>query len=286
MQKKRHSLLLPLVLLAIALTATSAQAATLVEHNALPSVEQHWSAASFSNTLEPSGAPEFGRCIKTVGGAYENAGCTMTGSGKNYEWYSAFGSAQPLEKVGFSDAIKEGTVATLETINKNVITCEGETASGEYTGNKTIGNFVVSFSKCSAFGMSCKSEGAAAGTIVTYPLDGSLGIEELGSEASLNAIGEDLYPPGHSGPVGEFNCGGVPMTIAGSIISPVSDNAMKLTSTIKSKAVKGKQRPENFVSEPVDVLMTTINGGSAEQAGETLATIQTNEEKVEINSVL
>jgi len=286
MQKMRYWLPLVLASFAVFVAASSAQAATLVEHNAIPDVEQSWNAASFSTLLEPSGAPEFGRCIKKVGGVYENAGCTTTGSGKNYEWYSAFGSSQPLEKVGFSNAIKEGTSATLETVNNNLVTCEGETATGEYTGNKTIGNFVVRFSKCSAFGATCASKGAPAETIVTNTLEGSLGVEELGSEASLNAIGEDLYPKGHTGLIGEFSCGGLPMTIAGSIISPVTDNAMKLTATIKSKAVKGKQRPENFVGEPNDVLMTTISGGFPEQAGETLATIQTNEEKVEINSVL
>jgi hypothetical protein len=286
MGKTRHWLLPVLGSLGVALSSTPAQATTLVEHNAIPNVEQRWNAASFSTLLESSGAPEFGRCIKTAGGKYADAGCTATGGGKEYEWYSAFGSAHPLEKTGFSDAIKEGTIATLETVNKNVVNCTGQSATGKYTGNKTVGNVVVTFTGCSAFGMSCSSEGAASGTIVTLQLEGVLGIEELGAEAVLNSVGQDLFPVGHSGPIGEFNCGGVGLTIAGSIISPVNANAMKLTSAIKSKATKGKQHPENFVGEPAEVLVTTIEGGSPEQAGETLATVQTNEEKVEINTVV
>ena len=83
---------------------------------------------------------------------------------------------------------------------------------------------IVTFTGCSAFGMSCHSEGAATGTVVTNTLEGVLGVEELGAEPSLNKIGEDLFPVGHSGPVGEFRCGGLLMTISGSIISPVPAN--------------------------------------------------------------
>jgi len=288
MGKTRHWLLLALGSLAIAACSSApvASAATLVEHNAVPTVEQRWNAASFSSLLESGGPPEFGRCIKTTGGKYEDAGCTTKGSGKNYEWHPAFGGSAPLEKTGFSNAIKEGTVAELETVGGSLVTCTGESASGKYTGNKTVGSVVVTFTGCSAFGMSCKSEGAATGTVVTYALEGVLGVEELGAEPSLNKIGEALFPIGHSGPIGELKCGGVLMTITGSIISPVTANAMKLTATVKSKAVKGKQRPENFVGEPPEVLMTSIEGGTPEQGGETLTVNQANEEKIEINSVL
>jgi len=287
MGKTRHWLLLAFgSLLILAAGVSVAQAASLVEHNAIPDVEQRWSAASFSSMLESGGPPEFGRCIKTTGGAYEDAGCTTTGTGKSYEWYSAFGSSQPLEKTGFSNAIKEGTTAQLETVNKNLVSCEGESASGKYTGNKTVGSVIVTFTGCTSFGTSCKSEGAATGTVVTYSLEGVLGVEEVGAVPALNQIGQSLFPPGHSGPLAELKCGGVPMTIAGAIITPVSTNAMKLTAQSKTKAAKGKQKPENFVGGPSEVLITTIEGGTPEQGGETLTTIQTNEEKLEINSVV
>jgi hypothetical protein len=287
MGKTRHWLLIALGSLGILVGSTpTALGSTLVEHNSIPDVEQRWNAASFSSSLETNAPPEFGRCLKTVGGKYQDAGCLTTGSGKEYEWYPAFGSAQPLVKTHFTTVIKEGTTAVLETVGKNSVTCQGESASGEFTGNKTIGNVVMTFTKCSAFGMACASASAPAETIVTSPLEGMLGVEELGAEPALNAIGEALFPTEHSGATGEFSCGGVPLAITGSIISPIPDNVMKLKTGIKSKAVGGKQHPEKFLGEPAEVLISTINGGSPEQAGETLQVVQTSEEKVEINSVL
>jgi hypothetical protein len=286
MQKTRHSATLALVSLAAMVGASAAQATTLVEHNAIPQAGQRWSGDTFSTLLEPTGPPEFGTCVKTVGGTYTDSGCTGTGAGKNYEWYAAFGSAHPLEHVGFSATIKEGTTALLESVSKTQIVCEGEGSTGQYTGNKTVGKVVSTFTKCSAFGLSCKSAGAAEGTIVTGPLEGVLGVEETGAEPSLNKIGQDLFPVGHTGAIAEFSCGGVPLSITGSIISPVTPNAMKLTTQIKTKEAKGKQRPEAFVGETPDPLMANFGEGSPEQAGETLVTIQTNEEKVEVNSVL
>jgi hypothetical protein len=286
MQKTRRWLSFALVLLGAVAGSTAAQAATLVEHNAIPQAVQQWNADTFSNSLEPSGAPEFGTCVKAVGGTYSDSGCTGTGAGKNYEWYAAFGSAHPLTHPGFSATIKEGTTALLETVGKTQVVCEGEGSTGEYTGNKTVGKVVSTFTKCSAFGHACTTAGAAAGTIVTGPLEGVLGVEETGAEPSSNAIGQDLFPIGHTGAIAEFSCGGVPLSITGSIISPVTPNAMKLTTQIKTKEAKGKQKPEAFVGETPDPLLANFNEGAPEQAGETLTTIQTNEEKVEVNSVL
>jgi hypothetical protein len=285
MGKTRHWLVLLVSLGLLACSALIASATTLAGDSAAP-IGESWETTGVSSLLEAGGPPEFGRCIKTTGGAYEDAGCTTTGSGKNYEWYPAFGGSQPLVKTGFSNVIKEATTAVLETVAGTVITCSGESATGKYTGNKTVGSVVVTFTGCTAFGVSCTSAGAASGTVVTTTLEGVLGVEELGAEPRLNKIGEELFPVGRSGPMGEFKCGGLPVTIAGAIISPVTSNSMKLTVTVKSKATKGKQRPEKFVEQPAEMLTTKIESSSAEQAGETLTTQQTNEEKVEINSVL
>ncbi|HXP36470.1 MAG TPA: hypothetical protein VN817_01780 [Solirubrobacteraceae bacterium] len=286
MQKTRRWLPFALVLLAVGAGSTAAQAATLVEHNAIPQAVQRWNADTFSNTLEPSGPPEFGTCVKTVGGAYSDAGCTGTGAGKNYAWYAAFGSAHPLEKTNFSATLKEGTTALLETVGKTQIVCEGEGSTGEITGNKTVGKVVSTFTKCSAFGHACTSAGAAEGTIVTGPLEGVIGVEETGAEPVLNKIGQDLFPIGHTGAIAEFVCSSVPLSITGSIISPVTPNAMKLTTLVKTKETKGKQKPEAFVGETPDPLMVNFSEGAPEQAGETLTTNQANEEKFEVNSVL
>lgn len=285
MGKTRHWLAL-LVSLGLLASASIASATTLASDSAAP-IDERWDTAALSSSLLETGAPpEFGRCIKTIGGAYEDAGCTTTGSGKNYEWHPAFGGTMPLVKTGFSNVIKESTTAVLETVGGTVISCSGESATGKYTGNKTVGSVVITFTGCTAFGVTCTSAGATAGYVVTNTLEGVLGVEELGAEPVLNKIGEELFPVGRSGPIGEFSCGGLPVTIAGAIITPVTSNSMKLTVTVKTKATKGKQRPEKFVEQPAELLTTKIESNSPEQAGETLTTQQTNEEKVEINSVL
>ncbi len=286
MGKTRHRLLLALGLLcAAACLTTVASAAGLLEHDASPSAEQSFSGSSFSTMLEPTGPPEFGRCIKVTGGHYEDPGCTATGTGKSYEWYPAFGSSKPLELKGFSGVLKEGTSAVFETVEKNTVSCTGGTVTGKYTGNRTIGEVFLKFTGCTSFGLTCTTSGQAAGTIATSQLEGVLGIEELGAEPVLNKVGEQLFPVGHSGPMAEFACEGVHIVLSGSMISPVAENAMKSTTTIHSKASKGKQNPLNFVGETPEPLMGTIEGSAPEQGGEAAITNQTNEEKVEINTV-
>jgi hypothetical protein len=278
MQQPHRWVLSALVSLGVAVGCAPAQAATLLDRGL--------GAESLTLTPEASSPPEFGRCIKTTGGAYKDAGCIETGSSeKAYEWYPAFGSAHPLEKTGFSNALKEATLASLETVGTMTVSCEGESSTGKYTGNKTIGSVVVSFLKCTASGSSCQSAGSPSGTIVTNSLEGVLGVEELAAEPVNYKIGEDLFPPGRSGSIASFSCGGIGLSISGSIISRVVTNSMRAMTQIKTKASEGKQKPESFVGETPDVLMTHIEGGASEQAGETLTTVQTNEEKIEVNSV-
>jgi hypothetical protein len=278
MLKVRYWVVSSLVVLGLAAGAASAQAATLVEHNVQP----------LGLTPNAGSPPEFGRCIKTTGGEFEDAGCTKVAGGPSgsYEWHPAFGGSAPLEKAKFTTVLKEGTVSTLETVSKTQMICEGASTGGEYTGNKTVGKVVVTFTKCAAFNAPCTSSGSTAGTVVTRTLEGTLGIEELGAGPAENLIAEDLYPAGRSGPVAEFSCDGLPVKITGSLIAPVPSNSMKLTVQVKYKAAKGKQKPESFVGEPTDVLLTSISESSPEQAGESMTVNQANEEKIEVNSVV
>lgn len=274
--KKAHRWLLPtLVLLLAAAGPPAAQATTLVEHNADPLV------------LPPSvgSAPEFGRCIKVTGGEFENAACTKTSaSAKHYEWYPAFGGTQPLEKTGFTTAIKETTLSTLETVGGLPVVCHGETSGGKYTGNKTVGGVVVTFTGCKSFELTCKSAGQAAGTIVTNTLEGVLGVEALGTEPSEDQIAEELHPASGT-VVTTFTCESYPVTVSGALIGQVVSNEMKLSDWVKFKAVSGKQQPESFYGGSTAVLSMQFEEKTPEQAGETLTTDQVNEEKVEISSI-
>jgi hypothetical protein len=274
---KPHRWLLPALVLLAAAAPAAAQATTLVEHNAQP----------LGLTPNAGSPPEFGRCIKQATGEYEDSGCTRTtGSTKHFEWYPAFGGSQPLEKTSFTTAIKESTLSVLETVGTLKVTCHGETSGGKYTGNKTIGGIVVTFTNCTTFELNCQSSGQPTGTIVTQTLEGTLGVIEPGAEPAEDLIGERIYPTGGGSLIASFSCGGYPVTISGSLIGQVQSNAMKLSDIVKFKqSSSGKQQPESFFGEGTTVLSTQFEEKTPEQAAESLTTNQANEEKLEINSV-
>jgi hypothetical protein len=233
-------------------------------------------------TLPPAGtAPELGRCKKvTTGtGKYENAGCTKSGGSKSYEW------SPGVARTHFTTKIKESATASLLTVKGSRVTCLGETSTGEYTGPKTVGGVVLTFTGCERLGEKCSTAGAA-GEIATTPLEGALGVIKVSTEGPLkNQIGLDLFPVGRTGFVMVFSCGATPASVRGSVIMPVTVNMMKLTSTLSYEQSKGKQRVESFSGEPRDVLEAAFVTGAFEQTGLTLKTILTSEEMVEVNSV-
>jgi YVTN family beta-propeller protein len=241
-----------------------------------------------------SSAPEFGRCVKVrseiVGtktvyhGGFTGAAClkaSATDTGQ-YEWEPG------VLKAHFTTEIKELTKVKLQTVKGSKVTCTGETSTGEYTGLKTVGGVVLTLTGCELASpkAKCASAGAAAGEIVTKQLEGVLGIDTLGETAAKNRIGLDLFPVGKTGPLMEFSCASTTVSVQGSVIVPVTGNKMLLTVTVKASATLGKQKPENFVGEPKDILEESFNGGRFEQTGLTLTTTQTNEEAVEVNSVV
>lgn len=121
---------------------------------------------------------------------------------------------------------------------------------------------------------------------MSNPLEGVLGVTTLYPNSSKNKIGLDLYSVGKTGPILEFSCEFNTVSVRGSVIVPVKANKMSQTQTLKFKASKGKQKPERFVEEPKDILEASFNGEPFEQTGLTLTATQTNEEKVEVNSVV
>ena len=84
----------------------------------------------------------------------------------------------------------------------------------------------------------------------------------------------------------EFSCAGVPVRVTGSVIVDVKTNSMVPKSTLKYSGTGGVQKPSRFEGGAEDVLHSTLSEGAPEASVLTLTTIQTNEEKVEINSVV
>lgn len=237
--------------------------------------------------IPPSQEFEFGRCLKVTAGTgvYGNAGCTTKGGKKGYEWDPAFGGSSPLAKKHFTSAIKEKTTVTLETVSKTKLTCADQTGSGEYTGNKTI-SVSLTFTGCEGLAAKCSTSGAAEGEIRMTKLEGTLGVITTSKTGpAKNKMGLDLKPTGSS-PFVEFTCGKKTAKIRGSVIAPIAADKMATTTQLKYVSKAGVQKPTHFEGAANDQLEASVAESAYELIGLTLATVQTNEEKVEINSVV
>ncbi|MGD0452191.1 MAG: hypothetical protein ABSB69_01215 [Solirubrobacteraceae bacterium] len=237
------------------------------------------SASVFVNSTPPPSPPEYGRCTKVAKGTgkYASAGCTTLGGKADYEWDPG------AVKSGFT---LTSAAVTFETVKRSKVTCTGATGLGRYTGYKAVGGVSLTLTGCERSGERCSSAGAGAGEIVSRPLEGVLGVEQLGASASQDKIGLDLFPVGRAGSLIAFSCGVSTASLRGSVIVPVKANRMSLASTLKFKASKGRQKPEGFAGEARDVLEASFDEGPFEQAGLTATVTQANEEAVEVNPVV
>jgi len=235
----------------------------------------------------PLEAPEYGRCLKLakgVKGRFSTGTCTSPATTNSYLYEWAPG---PGPKAKFSTGIKALTAVTLESAIKEKVACAGESGTGEYTGPKTVGNVVLAFTGCEMNGIKCSSLAAHEGEVMSGVLRGTLGAVKTSTEGPVkDIVGTDLLPVAESGAVLELTCGLTSASVRGSVIVPVPRNAMRLTSNLVYAQSKGKQSPESFEGEPKDILEASFSAEPFEQTGLKLTTIQTNEEKVEVNSVV
>jgi hypothetical protein len=251
-------------------------------------------------------APEVGRCLKHAGGRWKDGGCKVAAKPgeEKYEWYPAFGPAQNGEArykgdgspetephLGFSSVGKEGTLIQVTAVSGEGLGCTGWTAQGEVTGPKSLRLSGVAWTGCRWNNFNCVSSNPVAsepGEIKMQGLVGQLGVEKFGETTAKDAIAEALAPE-EGEIVAEYECGGIPFTVRGEIMHPVSENIMKVMPTVTYTASKGKQKPEKFATDPTGtkrVLETSkLVGGGFVQTGVSMTTIQTNEEAWEISSV-
>ncbi len=236
------------------------------------------SASVFATAAEP---PEYGRCVKVTrgAGAFASGACTTTGGAADYEWEAGVIAG------GLTAKLTSGA-PSVETVKGWKMLCTGASAVGAHEGERQLSGLVLTLTGCERSGEHCESGGAPAGEVVSSPLEGTLGVEKLGTSATKNKIGLDLSPVAHGGPLLEFTCGTSAAVVRGSVIAPVRANLMSLTAPLKFNEGKGKQKPESFSGGPRDVLEVSLAGGPFEQAGLKLALTQTNEEKVEIDSTV
>jgi Subtilase family len=223
-------------------------------------------------------APEFGRCVKIAKGAgkYGNSGCTSPGGSGAYEWLpGVVQKAFTLESTA--------TPVVLETVAGTKVACASTTGTGEYTGAKTLGAVTLTFDGCELSGQACSS-GLVSGQVQTAPLEGALGIEKLGATSAKNKIALHLLPAGASAM--EFDCGGLVVSVQGSLLVPVKANRMSAIPALSFKATKGRQKPEAFVEGASEVLEGSFGGGASEQLGLTLKAALSSGEALEVNSTV
>ncbi len=225
-------------------------------------------------------APEIGRCVAHAGGKYINNVCTKAAKGTkvgSFEWESG------AIKKKFTGT---GGAATLETIHAVKVTCKTEASTGEFTSAKTVGNINVLFTGCESLGYKCKTPSSGEGEIVTNPLAGSLVWEKYKKKVAI-----DLVPQSGEWFV-EFTCGPATAKVKGSVMTNIPVNKSEVKVTQKFTAKKGKQKPEYYYTatdEKVkDVLISKIGGPGAEleQAGQTVTNVQTDEEALEVNTIV
>jgi alpha-tubulin suppressor-like RCC1 family protein len=227
--------------------------------------------------------PEFGRCVRVTTGTGEfgDGGCTVAGGEKKYDWLPG-----PGPNAKFTTKIKLDTTFTLEGVGGTKLTCTSAKGTGLYTGAKTLGSVVLTFTGCAFGGSKCSTAGANAGELVTTTLVGELGIIKTSTEGVVhNEIGLDLKAPG-GGTMVEFSCSTLAGKWKGSVIVPVKTNKMLPTQILKYAAAKGKQKPEAFEGQPKDIIESSLGASEIEQSGWLLAMVQTNGENIEVNSVI
>jgi len=235
-------------------------------------------------------APEYGRCLKAAQvskkytGKYDNSKCippkteaekkaVEKGEGK-FEWHPG------VEKAGQTS---KGGKAILEEAGKYSVGCESEESRGEYSGTKDVKHLIVKFKKCQAPGLTCTSEGHEKGELETVPLEGRVVWENEKSKK----VALDLFPEG-GGEFIEFNCGGtLTVAVRGSILVPVTTDAMSATVTLKYIGKKGIQKVQDYEEGGVkvrDVLEANFAGSGFVPASQTITSTVTNEEKLELNA--
>ncbi len=261
--------------------STSAEGAVVTTRTATDNVGHSTTKSCTTNVL--GSAPEFGRCVSSPSrtGSFTSSACSTASGSKTgkYEWESGVLHA-PFTSFGTSNFV-------LETSKGAKVTCTNETSSGEYTSPKTVAGVVIKLGGCELANTkeACESPHAGTGKVTTDTLEGALGVYKLGSKPSGNKLALELYPSGKTGPFLELSCGPATLSVRGTVIAPIKGNKMLPTLGLKAKESKGKQKPENLVGGPKEVLEGSVNGGAYEATGLTLTLEEENGESIEASPV-
>jgi hypothetical protein len=280
------------------------------------------SAALFaaSASAEP---PEYGRCLAHTGGKWKTSGCTTAAKPgeERFEWYPAEGKAdngeeKPVAKKGSKSKSTEGTLIQLEGTGeenggiKYKIVCKEQTSEGEVTGPKTNVATKLAFTGCESSAAKCTTFGAAEGEIRWNDLEGQLVVQKFGynketkvAEPAKNKVANEYTPKAIEGTeyfTSSIECTSLRVQVKGHVLVPVPANKMLKAATVKFTAQRGNQKPEHVALSintetgqetfgpelSLEAHWGDFHVSGFEEAGQTLTTVQTNEEALEINTVI
>ncbi len=227
--------------------------------------------------------PEFGRCVAGSGGEFNNSHCTVASKPK-YVWQPGFAGPDQVQERGFS---LSGGEAVFETAHKARIACHVGESAGEYTGSRSlsVGRLVLSGCASPTLG-ACQSAGAAAGEVLSAPLEGTLGVVKEGSSPAKDTLGLELAGAGGAA-VAEFSCGGVAATLTGAFtVELAKDNEMSTSFEWKATGKRGTPKPAGLVAEAGATLTLTVGEGPGESAAVALKATALGEEQIEASSVI
>jgi hypothetical protein len=217
--------------------------------------------------------------------SFSNASCTTAGTGY-VKVDSKF--ANPLAFTSTSGVKK--LITTVPLIGQVVVECKKDTNKGAITG-PTTDEVTIEFFECKLVapaGGACHSLKplGGAGVIKTNPLVSKLSL----LQAEPKIVGVDLSATEFS----EFECVGpfgekLTVKVTGSVIGVITPLAtMTTTFALKFKCVGEPKKQEwtKDLNEPTDVLMASVNGGTAKEACEEEVTndVLTTNEPVEIQN--
>ncbi len=163
------------------------------------------------------------------------------------------------------------TTIKLETSSKVKLQCVAETGTGEYTGPKSLGDVVLTFTGCTGMSAKCTTPGQAEGVIQTAPLEGLLGTVTAGAKPIESTVGLELAGSSPSRMFAEFSCGSSTFALRGAAIAQVTANAEVGTAKSSEKGknpsirfveTKGRQNPRAFEGATPDPLEASVNGGA------------------------
>jgi hypothetical protein len=267
-----------------------------------------------------AGAPEYGRCLAHATGKWKTSGCTTPSKAgeEKFEWYPAEGAAangesKPIVKKGFKSKANESLPIQLEGTGealagvKTKIVCKTQSSEGEITGNKTAIATKIVFGGCESSGAKCKGGATAVeGEIQVNDLSGVLGVEKFGYNKEKKIVEPaktklaNEFTPTAGEEFTHFECASLKVTVRGHVLNPLTANKMLKSATVKFVASGGNQKPEHF-SESINLETGKETFGPElvleakfeqfkvvpfEESGQTLTTVQTNEEAVEANAAI